>query len=285
MIRQYRSLSGLISFALALTGAHTVSASQNPTPATAQSLTETDPLLTDGSHFDCYEIPAEPGSILGFGMTSTDFEPVLMIAQGQDCARVAGVLYFDLGNRDIPDSARLHFRAQSSQYLLIANSMAAGQTGSYALASSSRPASSDDAGRRLNRSAPEMRIRRLYGPNTVIDAADPASLSAWFMPELAAAMTRLHRATDGYGIGFDYLVDGQDSDLSAITYTLYEAGSDGEPGLRVRFSNFGQPVDLDFKLHWTSDWVITNIRSLAPDGTEKWNLRDTVADALREAGG
>lgn len=284
MTRRRPRLLVLIAVATALTGAQTATARQVGPLPTAASLAATDPTMDDGSHFDCYVVPADPGSILGFGMSSSTFQPVLMIAQGPDCANPAGVLYFDLGNRGNRTQAGLHFRAQSSQYLLIASSMAPGQTGPYRLATSTRPATAAGDGPRLNRPAPEYRIRRLYGPDTVIDESDPSSVSAWFTPDLAAALTRLDQANDGIGVGFGYLVDGQDSDLSAITYTFYEAGSDGQPGMRVRFNNFGQPVDLDFKLHWGSDWLIANIRSLAPDGTEKWNLRDVVAAGLREAG-
>lgn len=121
------------------------------------------------------------------------------------------------------------------------------------------------------------RIRSLYETDTTIDETDPASVSAWFSPDLATEITRLHNASGSYGVGFDYLVDGQDSELSEITYAFYEAGSGGRPGVRVRFTNFNTPVDLDFRFDDTkTPWLITNIHSLRPDGTEKWNLRDTV---------
>lgn len=284
MIRCRTRFLALITIAAAMACAQIAMARQADAPQTTQSLATTDTLMADGSHFDCYVVPAEPGSVLGFSMTSSAFKPVLMIVQGADCTNLEGVLYFNIGNQNDTNGAVVHFRAQTSQYLLIANSMAAGQTGPYQMASSTRSATADGEGPRLTRPAPEYRIRLLYEPDSAIDPGDPSNVSAWFTPELAAALTRLHQASDGDGVGFDYLVDGQDSDLSAISYTLYEAGSDGQPGLRVRFNNFGQPVDLDFKLRWTSDWVIANIRSLAPDGTEKWNLRDIVGEALRESG-
>lgn len=283
MIHRLPRVLALIAVATALSGAQTATTHQAAPMPTTGDLAATDPRMDDGSHFDCYVVPAEPGSILGFGMISSTFQPVLMITQGSDCASPRGVLYFDLGNRGNRRQAGVHFRAQSDQYLLIASSMAPGQTGRYWLATDTRPATAAGDGPRLNRPAPEYRIRQLYGPDIVIDESDPSSVSAWFTPDLASALTRLNQANDGIGVGFGYLVDGQDSDLSAISYTFYEAGSDGQPGMRVRFNNFGQPVDLDFKLHWATDWVIANIRSLAPDGTEKWNLRDVVAAGLRDA--
>jgi hypothetical protein len=124
------------------------------------------------------------------------------------------------------------------------------------------------------------KVRSLYETDTVIDEADPASANAWFSPDLAADLVRLYSRPESLGIGFGYLVDGQDSELSAITFASCEAGTDDRPGVRVRFTNFGEPVDLDFILD--NDGRIANIRSLSPDGTEKWNLRDTVAEALRE---
>lgn len=283
MIRRCPRLVGLIAIAIAasLTGAQAATAHQ--TPATPLALAATDPVLDDGSHYDCSVVTAEPGSILGFGMTSSTFQPVLMIAQGADCTSPGGVLYFDLANRGNRSQASLHFRAQANQYLLIASSMAPGKTGQYWLATDARPATAAGEGPGLTRPAPEYRLRRLYGANPGIDQSDASSVAAWFTPDMAAVLSRLNQTTDGYGLGFDYLVDGQDSDLSAITYTFYEAGSDARPGMRVRFNNFGQPVDLDFKLEWVTDWVIANIRSLAPDGTEKWNLRDRVDQALAEA--
>ena len=283
MIARRPCLTGLITVLAALAGAQTALARQPaPSPA-ALSLDATDPLMDDGSHFDCTVVPTEPGSLVGFGMTTTTFQPALFVVQGSDCASPGGVLYFDLGTRGNRRQAGLRFGAQSRQYLLLASSMVPGQTGQYWLASDSRPATATGDAPGLSRPAPEYRLRLLYGPEPVIDESEPSSLAAWFTPELASALTRLHHATEGYGLGFDYLVDGQDSDLSAITYTLYEAGSDGQPGMRVRFNNFGLPVDLDFRLHWRGDWMISNIRSLAPDGTEKWNLRDSIDRALTDA--
>ncbi|WP_339930150.1 hypothetical protein [uncultured Brevundimonas sp.] len=126
------------------------------------------------------------------------------------------------------------------------------------------------------------RIRSLYETDMVIDEADPASANAWFSPGLAADMIRLYSRPGSYGIGFGYLVDGQDSELSAITYAFQNAGTDGHPAVRVRFTNFGEPIDLEFMLG--DGGCIANIRSRAPDGTEKWNLHDTVIDALRDPG-
>ncbi|WP_339871457.1 hypothetical protein [uncultured Brevundimonas sp.] len=126
------------------------------------------------------------------------------------------------------------------------------------------------------------RIRSLYETDVTIDEADPASANAWFSPGLAADMIRLYSRPGSYGIGFGYLVDGQDAALSAITYAFHEAGSDGRPGVRVRFTNFGEPVDLDFLLD--DHGRIANIRSRAPDGSEKWNLHESVVEALRDPG-
>ncbi|WP_417232603.1 hypothetical protein [Brevundimonas sp.] len=126
------------------------------------------------------------------------------------------------------------------------------------------------------------RIRSLYETDLMIDEADPASAGAWFSPDLAADMVRLYSRPGNYGIGFGYLVDGQDSDLSPITYAFQPTGTDGRPAVRVRFTNFGEPIDLEYVLD--DDTRIANIRSRAPDGSEKWNLRDTVTEALRDPG-
>ncbi|WP_339915150.1 hypothetical protein [uncultured Brevundimonas sp.] len=126
------------------------------------------------------------------------------------------------------------------------------------------------------------RIRSLYETDATIDEADPASVNAWFDSDLAAEIIRLHNASGSYGVGFDYLVDGQDSELSAITYAFHDAGTDGRPAVRVRFTNFGEPIDLEFVLD--DGGRIANIHSRAPDGTEKWNLHNTVAEALRDPG-
>lgn len=124
------------------------------------------------------------------------------------------------------------------------------------------------------------RIRSLYETDTFINEADPASANAWFSPDLAADMTSLYSRPGEYGIGFAYLIDGQDEDIAGITYTFHDAGPDSRPTLRVRFTNFGEPVDREFI--FDDNWHIANIRGFAPDGVEKWNLRDAVTDALQD---
>tara|TARA_R110002051_G_scaffold4783_7_gene26428 strand:+ start:209 stop:766 length:558 start_codon:yes stop_codon:yes gene_type:complete len=126
------------------------------------------------------------------------------------------------------------------------------------------------------------RIRSLYESDTFINEADPANANAWFSADLAADISRLYGRPGEYGIGFAYLIDGQDEDIAGITYTFHAAGPDSRPTLRVRFTNFGEPVDREFI--FDDDWRIANIHAFAPDGTEKWNLRDAVTDALQDAG-
>ena len=126
------------------------------------------------------------------------------------------------------------------------------------------------------------RIRSLYETDTFINEADPASANAWFSPALASDITRLYSRPEGDGIGFAYLIDGQDEDIAGITYNFHDAGPDSQPTLRVRFTNFGEPVDREFI--FDDDWRIANIRGFAPDGVEEWNLRDAVTDALQDPG-
>lgn len=126
------------------------------------------------------------------------------------------------------------------------------------------------------------RIRSLYETDTFIREADPASANAWFSADLAADMTSLYGRPGEYGIGFGYLVDGQDEDIAGITYTFHEARPASQPTLRVRFTNFGEPVDREFI--FDNDWRIDNIRGFTPDGVENWNLRDAVTAALKDAG-
>lgn len=110
---------------------------------------------------------------------------------------------------------------------------------------------------------------------------------AWLTAELSGRIDQLNAAANDHGgagavIGFDPLVDGQDVELARFDYAARETGYGVE--IRVRFTNFGEPVDLTFQMVETeAGWRTREIRSRTPEGQTRWTLTGLLDTAAREA--
>ena len=110
---------------------------------------------------------------------------------------------------------------------------------------------------------------------------------AWLTPELSGRIDQLNAAANDHGgagavIGFDPLVDGQDAELARFDYAARETDYGVE--IRVRFTNFGEPVDLTFQMVETeAGWRTREIRSRAPGEQTRWTLTGLLDTAARES--
>lgn len=94
-------------------------------------LLATHPLMSDGSHADCFHLDTEPGEEYSVTLRSTDFDSYLMLGIGS-CADVMLSLENDEFEEDTLD-ARIVFTAEHPQYSIYVNSYDPGFTGAFTL--------------------------------------------------------------------------------------------------------------------------------------------------------
>jgi hypothetical protein len=247
-------------------------------------LTAADEIFPDGSHFHCYLLESAPGDFVSIVLHSEVFDSLLMVAQTENCGAHQPLYANDDYSRDSLDAA-IRFRSAGGVHNVLVNTVEAGQLGSYILESEIGPGPGpgfDAIGETV--AIPEGLVRELYRNSVQFDFSDLENTGRWFTPELAAMLNEMHRATGGFGVGFDVLVDGQDALLTEVAISHSVIGPGGSE-VRVTFRNFGEPVDLRFfVVESNTGWRIANIRSLEPSGAERWNL-DALARGEIEAAG
>ncbi|MBU1347924.1 MAG: hypothetical protein KKA16_13375 [Alphaproteobacteria bacterium] len=94
------------------------------------SLTASDPTLSDGSHYECFQIQTRPGQTLQIEQASTDFDSYLSIGGGR-CDAMSDVVSDDDGGDGL--NSRLTFEGDGSLLTVRANSVGRGETGQYQL--------------------------------------------------------------------------------------------------------------------------------------------------------
>jgi hypothetical protein len=128
--------------------------------------------------------------------------------------------------------------------------------------------------------APDDYVRELYEDGIYFDFSSEEAAGRWFTPALVADLVRFHQLTDGYGFGFDLLVDGQDADIAGFDVTIMSLERGGAE-VRATFENFGEPVTLDFTLtRHAHGWLIADITSRARDGDVVWQLSEMTREGL-----
>lgn len=287
MARTHNPATWGLALAVALAAATAGEAvAQSPLAAgeTRGELTASDDRMHDGSYRDCHVLTVAPGSEVTLTQASTAFDSYLIAAVGSDCATSAVSWYVNDDARDGSLDAALRFRAIAPSYVVLANSAGPGETGPYLLTTRVVRPDRIDPAVALSLSLPEVQINNLYASDDPFDLDDLASLRRWFTPSLARALNRLQQRTDGLGLGFDFLVDGQDSDLSNFRFSLHPGPAPDQPVVRAEFLNFDTPVRLDFVMTaGETNWLIANVRSFGPDGDEKWALNNQIAVAMIDA--
>lgn len=236
---------------------------------TAQSL------LSDGRRYDCWVFGVEPGDDVTISVNTPAFSPVVVILPEPVCDGRAA-LYVDQSSFSSLQHASVTFNAPHNSYGVLVSSRRPGDVGLYRITMSQDVAADAPAWRTYTPSEPERLVLGLYDENAGNDFGDPGFIDRTLAPVTANALKTLNAETDGVGLGFDFLVDGQDSDIT-------------EPDIRtrvwlnrsslidVRFENMGEPVHLVFHMRETPrGWRIEDIESRAPDNAMKWLLSDEL---------
>lgn len=102
-------------------------------------LSTSDPTLSDGSHFDCFQVQTRRGQSLQIDQLSNAFDSYLSIGSGS-CGALTSPANDDDGGDGL--NSRLRFEGDGSVLFIRVNSVAGGETGGYQLTVS-------DAGREM----------------------------------------------------------------------------------------------------------------------------------------
>ncbi len=224
--------------------------------------------LIDGRRADCWVFGLEPGDDAVVTVTSRDFAPVLEILPAPVCTGRA-VLYSDADVANSPHTARVRFETDVNAWGVRVSGAAPEALGRYRITFRAE-LSSPPAVRSI--SAPEQIVRSLYDPADEPDLGDPAVIDRVFAPAVAEALKTLIARTDGLGLGFDPLVDGQDSDLTTPDIQL-SLRLNRSALVEVRFLNMGHPVHLVMHMReFPGAWRVEDIESRTPDGDLNWVL-------------
>lgn len=93
-------------------------------------LSASDPTLTDGSHYDCFQVQTRRGQTLQIDQSSSDFDSFLSIGSGS-CGALNAVASDDDSGGGL--NSRLIFEGDGSVLTIRANSVSRGETGRYEL--------------------------------------------------------------------------------------------------------------------------------------------------------
>ena len=115
---------------------------------------------------------------------------------------------------------------------------------------------------------PEAVVRDVYAEGQSFLPKD--KLPRYYSRDLASALARSQDSEEG-GVGFDWLYDAQDAEVTDLTF---EAIADGPEGslIEARFRNFGEEKTVRWELcrRNNGDWRVVNVL-----GAE-WRLRDLL---------
>lgn len=231
----------------------------------------TESLLSDGRRYDCWVFGVEPGDDVTISVNTAAFSPVVVILPEPVCnGRTA--LYMDQASFSSLLHASVTFNAPHNSYGVLVTSRRPGDVGPYRITMNQDVAADAPAWRTYTPSEPERLVLGLYDENAHNDFSDPAFIDRTLAPVTAEALKTLNAETRGVGLGFDFLVDGQDSDITPpdIRTRVWLAHSSL---IDVRFQNMGQPVHLVFHMRETPQgWRIEDIESRTPDNDQNWVL-------------
>lgn len=96
----------------------------------AEALSTTDPVLKDGSHYDCYALQTQLGETIQIDQTSEAFDSFLAIGKGS-CANLRASARDDNGGGN--RNARVRYTGDGETLLIQVNSLMPGQAGAYQL--------------------------------------------------------------------------------------------------------------------------------------------------------
>ena len=237
--------------------------------------------LREGDRYrDCWIFGIEPGDDAIVVATSAEFDPVIEILPGPVCS---GRQALYVNDDAVPETrnARVIFNAGRHSWAVIVTSYSPRGEGAYQLRFRQEIAG-DDPDRIYTPSEPERLVHQLYDEEVVLDFSNPELIDRVFAPVTADAMKTLNAETGGLGLGFDFLVDGQDADITAPEIRT-RVWLDRSSLIDVRFENMGEPVHLMFHMHETpAGWRVDDIESRNPDDDQNWVLSQSLE---RDLGG
>lgn len=227
-----------------------------------------DGLSSDGRPQDCWVLGIEPGDDVIVTAASPDFHPRLAILPEPVCTGRQPIYRNDGADRTAPN-ARVAFNADRNAYAVLIAGAASGDLGRYRLTFTGEIAGGVP-GRTDTISEPERLVRRLYADDGLLDFNEPAVIDRVFAPAVGDALKALNEETEGLGLGFDFLVDGQDSDITDPVIRM-DILMDRSALVEARFSNMGEPIHMVFHLRETPNgWRVEDIESLTPDMRQNW---------------
>ena len=231
----------------------------------------TDSLLSDGRRYDCWVFGVEPGDDVTISVNTNAFRPAVAILPEPVCDG-RSALYFDQASASTSlVHASVTFNAPRNAFGVLVSSRRPGAVGPYRITFTQDVAADAPAWRTYTPSEPERLVQSLYDEDDA-DFGDPAFIDRTLAPAIAEALKTLNAQTGGLGLGFDFLVDGQDSDITGpeISTRVWLARSSL---IDVRFLNMSEPVHLVFHMRETPvGWRVEDIESRSPDNDTNWVL-------------
>lgn len=219
---------------------------------------------------DCWIFGIEPGDDAIVVAQSEAFDPVIEILPGPVCSG-RHALYLNDDAAPGTRNAQVAFNAGRNAWGVIITSYSPGGEGAYQL-SFRQAIAGDNPDRIYTPSEPERLVHQLYDEEVVLDFSNPELVDRVFAPVTAEAMKALNVETGGLGLGFDFLVDGQDSDITPPEIRT-RVWLDRSSLIDVRFENMGEPVYLMFHMRETpAGWRVEDIESRDPGDDQNWVL-------------
>lgn len=228
-------------------------------------------LMSDGRLYDCWVFGVEPGDDVTLTVETRAFRPAVAVLPTPVCDGRTPI-YSDQASGAPLRQTSVTFNAQRNAFAVLVSSREPGAGGRYRITFTQEPPEDAPAGRVYTPSEPERLVRSLYDDGRRIDFGDPAFIDRTMAPATAEALKALIDRTNGVGLGFDFLVDGQDSAITEprISTRVWLARSSL---VDVRFSSMGRPVHLQFHMRETpAGWRVEDIESRDRDNDQNWVL-------------
>ena len=230
---------------------------------------------------DCWIFGIEPGDDAIVIAASEEFDPVIEILPGPVCSG-RHALYLNDDAAPGTRNAQVAFNADRNAWGVIITSYSPGGEGAYQL-NFRQAIAGDNPNRIYTPSEPERLVHQLYDEEVVLDFSNPELIDRVFTPVTAEAMKALNAETGGLGLGFDFLIDGQDSDITEPEIRT-RVWLDRSSLIDVRFENMGEPIHLMFHMRETpAGWRVEDIESRDPDDDQNWVLLQALERDLGDA--
>jgi hypothetical protein len=123
-------MTSVLTAALAVSAAAAAQSTIRPGQTVTGTFSDKDARMDDGSHYRCYVIQTQPNQVYTATMRSSDFDAYLMAGPGADCDDTT------VSNDDGPDmgtDSQLRFTSTGGLWVIRANTLSEGETGSFQL--------------------------------------------------------------------------------------------------------------------------------------------------------